>query len=145
MCSKHESRHSDNPKNQRIGPVGAGPAGLGSGVSALQGKTRLLSRGTLQLRKPVPRVPRGEQLLHADPHPVLGHGRRASNNGLRRRQSLFAGCGAGELVPRAQLPDVGFSRLHLRPGAPRAQVLCVQVLVAPVFPARVYQPECDGH
>ena len=118
--------------------MGAGSAGLDRRVSALQGQTHVRPRGPLQLRKPVPRVSRGKQLLHADPHPVLGHGRRAPNNGLRRCQSLFARCGAGELVPRAQLPGVGISRFHLRPGAAGAQVLRVQVLVAPVFPARIF-------
>ena len=49
--------HSDNPKNQWIGPVGAGSPGLGGGVSALQSKTHLQPGGTLQLRQPVPRVP----------------------------------------------------------------------------------------
>ena len=137
------SRHSRS--TTRIYPVGAGSTGLGGGVSALQKPSHVQSRGPLQLRKPVPRVPSREQLLHADPHPVLGHGRRARHHGLRRREGFFAGCGAGELVPRAQLPDVGVSRLHIRSGAPRAQVLRVQVLVAPVFPARVHQPECDGH
>ena len=144
--SKHEPRHTHNAHNQRRTPaVGAGPARMGRRVSALQGETRVQPGASVQLQQPVHRVPRRKQPLSADPHPVLGHGGRASNYGLRRRAGVFAGCGPGELVPRAQLPDVGVSRLHLRPGAPRAQVLRVPILVAPVFPTGVVQPHRGHH
>lgn len=125
--------------------MGACPARMGRRVSALQGPAHVQPGSAIQLQQPVPRVSSGKQPLHADPHPVLGHGGRASNYGLRRRAGVFAGCEPGELVPRAQLPDVGVSRFHLRPGAPRAQVLRVPIFVAPVFPAGVVQPHRCHH
>ena len=125
--------------------MGACPARLGRRVSALQNPSHVQPGSSVQLQRPVSRVPRGKQPLHADPHPVLGHGVRASHHGLRRREGVSAGCGSSELVPRAQLPDVGISRLHLRPGAPRAQVLCFQVLIAPVFSAGLVKPNRDQH
>lgn len=125
--------------------MGACPARLGRRVSALQGKTRVQPGASVQLQQPVPSVSPGKQPLHADPHSVFGHGGRACHYGLRRRAGIFAGRRPGELVPRAQLPDVGVSRFHLRPGASRAQILRVQILVAPVFPAGVVQSQCGDH